>query len=546
MRNPSLAELKNTNTVEDLANTFGLPYSKIAYLLYGQLAANQYTVFTIPKKRGGERRVVAPHGLLKGLQRSLLPALVEGYKPTFPANGFIKGRSILRNADPHIRKNIVVNVDLEDFFPTITFYRVRGLFLKKPFLLNWPVATVLAQIVCFQGKLAQGAPTSPTISNFICARLDRLLLKEIDISKGSYTRYCDDLTFSFNVKPERLNARVGSWKEGTFMLGARLREVIEGEGFRINEAKLRCSYGSRATKKVTGIVVNEKRNLERPWIRRLEACLYASEKFGIENAALRHYSLQESTPGLADQFLRKIKGQISYLGMVRTKHDYIVAEFSKRFNELPGNTLAPLSAVEVISVKRRIPKGLWAVVSSNEVGIDNPEAQGTAFMLKGRGLVTAAHVVANNTKIYPYVYVFRSYSAGETVVCEVTHIDHRLDIAILKPMLQTQEKMFFSVFEAQTTDAEYGQSVIACGFPDYGPGHSYSIANSHITSTYVASDAQYLDIEGNIKGGISGGPLLSKDLNAIGVILRGVAEGANHNEVLTIKELLNSSKLKTN
>lgn len=126
-----------------------------------------------------------------------------------------------------------MNIDLENFFESFHFGRVRGFFTKnKNFLLPSEVATVIAQLSCYEGKLPQGAPTSPIISNLICGILDYRLLKVAKKYKLNYTRYADDLTFSTNDK-NFLNLQTKFHEEIS-------KELIQA-GFKINEKRQGCN-----------------------------------------------------------------------------------------------------------------------------------------------------------------------------------------------------------------------------------------------------------------------------------------------------------------
>ena len=121
-----------------------------------------------------------------------------------------KKRSILTNATLHKRRRYVLNLDLEDFFPSITFGRIRGFFIKdKHFALQEKVATVIAQIACFNNELPQGSPCSPVLSNLIGHLLDTRLARFARLYKCTYSRYADDITFSTSRKdfPAELVAR---------------------------------------------------------------------------------------------------------------------------------------------------------------------------------------------------------------------------------------------------------------------------------------------------------------------------------------------------
>src|SRR5680860_1477625 len=188
-------------TPEDLSALLEVPHNTLIYHLYRKSLISKYTAFTIPKASGGNREILAPNPSLKILQQKCNYILSLMYKPKFPTHGFVKNRSIVSNAKAHTRKAYVLNIDIEDFFPSINFGRVRGLFLSKPFLLPEKVSTFLAQLCCFNNQLPQGAPTSPIISNFISMKLDNELNQFSRRHRCSYTRYADDMTFSSKHHP---------------------------------------------------------------------------------------------------------------------------------------------------------------------------------------------------------------------------------------------------------------------------------------------------------------------------------------------------------
>ena len=160
----------------DLADYLHIPPSKLAYILFKRGVESYYTEFDIPKKSGDSRRICAPTGDLKAVQRQLANALWEhqksvyeelGIKPNI-SHAFEEGKSIITNAKIHRNKRFVLNVDLKDFFDSIHIGRVCGFFEKnKYFNLPHGAAVTIAQLACYQGKLPQGAPTSPIITNLI-------------------------------------------------------------------------------------------------------------------------------------------------------------------------------------------------------------------------------------------------------------------------------------------------------------------------------------------------------------------------------------------
>lgn len=251
---PTLEKLRDAKTLDDVAHLLGFVPSGLSFVLYKISDAKKYTSFEIPKRGGGKRVIKAPEPRLALLQRRLatllydcLDELKKGAPPSRRslAHGFEKKRSIITNANLHKRRRYVLNLDLEEFFPSINFGRVRGFFLKdKYFALQPKVATVLAQIACHENELPQGSPCSPVVSNLIGHLLDSRLARFARMHKCTYSRYADDITFSTSRKdfpPELAFPVPGTTAE--WQLGLELREKIEHSGFKINNKKLGCKYG---------------------------------------------------------------------------------------------------------------------------------------------------------------------------------------------------------------------------------------------------------------------------------------------------------------
>ncbi|MBX0356076.1 retron Ec67 family RNA-directed DNA polymerase/endonuclease [Halobacillus sp. Nhm2S1] len=271
-------EIKTRN---ELAEYLNIPRRQLSYILYVKGINNLYTSFEIPKKNGGSRKINAPSGDLKDIQLKLAEALYAHVKKKLNkknniSHAFEKNKSIITNAKIHRNKRWVLNIDLENFFESIHFGRVRGFFNKNNnFLLPIEVATVIAQISCYEGKLPQGGPSSPVISNLICEILDYRLLKIAKKYKLNYTRYADDLTFSTNEKkfPE---LQMDFYKE--------ISKEIRRAGFIVNEKKKRLQYED-SRQEVTGLVVNKKVNVNRTYYKKTRAMahqLYKQGSFEID------------------------------------------------------------------------------------------------------------------------------------------------------------------------------------------------------------------------------------------------------------------------
>jgi RNA-directed DNA polymerase len=283
-----LDDLKKASSLTELAPLLGYRPKGLAFILYKIPNATKYRPFTIPKKSGGLRTILAPDDRLKDLQTALrkvleecnaeisppsvIPKLIRPSIPTSLSHGFEKKRSIVTNAWAHKNCRFVLNLDLSEFFPSINFGRVRGFFMKnRAYALHERVATVIAQIACFDHKLPQGSPCSPVIANLVAHILDVRLAKLATQTKCVYTRYADDLTFSTNQKefPNEL-AQEDSSAPGTWLLSDPLRSTINRAGFQINDSKTRMQCRP-SQQTVTGLTVNAKVNIQASYYRSARA-----------------------------------------------------------------------------------------------------------------------------------------------------------------------------------------------------------------------------------------------------------------------------------
>ena len=300
----------------DLAAALGLTISRLRWLAFHNEAATRlhYVRFTVPKKSGGVRELAAPHRTLAVAQQWIQANILAKIPTHAAAHGFVPTRSTLTNASPHVGRDVVVNLDLKDFFPTITFVRVKGIFQELGF--SPAAATILGLLATesprreatYAGErlflatgpraLPQGACTSPALSNLAARRFDARLQGLAAKLGFTYTRYADDLTFSASGEA---TAKVG-------YLLARVRHIAEHEGFTVNEKKTRVQRRNTA-QSVTGLVVNERVAPPRKLIRRLRAVLHKARVQGI--AAQN----REGRPN----FEAWLRGMIAYVEMANAE-----------------------------------------------------------------------------------------------------------------------------------------------------------------------------------------------------------------------------------
>jgi RNA-directed DNA polymerase len=348
-----ISALGHAATPAEVAQLLGFTWRRLAWVLYGHGAEGYYNTWQITKRSGGTREIRAPRSQLWKAQHALHGLLQTGYKPRPSTHGFVRNRSVATNALPHVRKRFLLNVDIEDFFPSIHFGRVRGLFLAHPFNCAPNVATVLARVCCSDGKLPIGAPTSPVVANMICIRLDREMQRLARRCACWYTRYADDMTFSTNLTefPSELAYR----EADDLHLGTELLRILRANSFEPNLAKSRLRSADQR-QVVTGIVVNERPNLRRDYVREIRAMLHAWDKHGLAGAQehfaerfesrRRDPAAKDRYPGANVQFRRALQGRIAYLSMVRGHGDWIVRRYSDQFDNLSGgkSRLAELDA----------------------------------------------------------------------------------------------------------------------------------------------------------------------------------------------------------
>lgn len=290
-----------------LSAAMGITLGKLRFLAYNRKVGtiSHYKRFYLPKKSGGRRLISAPMPQLKAAQYWVLENILYKVPNSNAAHGFVPGRSIVTNATHHVGQDVVINIDLKDFFPTIAYKRVKGLFIKLGY--SEQLATVLgllctepeADQVALDGKeyfvattprhLPQGAPSSPAITNLICYKLDKRFTGLAARFGYTYTRYADDMTFSTKGEPAD---KIGQ------LLWA-IKKVVKEEGFNLHPDKLKVMRKGDK-REVTGIVVNEKLSLDRETLRKFRALLHQIERSGLQDKKWGNGNIISSMEGFAN------------------------------------------------------------------------------------------------------------------------------------------------------------------------------------------------------------------------------------------------------
>ena len=279
-------------TPADLARWLQAPEAELREWLGSRpmwASGYDYQRFSIPKRQGGTRSIEAPSDKLKTLQRRVLWRLLEPLAVRPCATGFVRGRSIVDNARPHVGQGVVINMDLADFFGSITTEQVQAVFAAHGW--NEEAATILARICTSEGRLPQGAPTSPALSNLVCRRLDARLSALAARAQGQYTGYADDLTFSFPAFGRNRRRRAPRTRASgdaarrrrpagpSRSLLNKIGMIIVAEGFRIQRKKRVRVQRGHQRQTATGLVVNQKLNAPRG-LRRLVRAMQHRARLG--------------------------------------------------------------------------------------------------------------------------------------------------------------------------------------------------------------------------------------------------------------------------
>lgn len=353
------------NSHEAIAQAMGISLKGLRFLAFSRKKSH-YIRFQIPKKTGGNRKISAPTHLLKKTQKWILEKILEKIQLHDAAHGFRLKHSIVTNAEHHVGKEVIINIDLKDFFPSISYIRVKGLF--KSFGYSETASTIFG-LICTEPKikevevngktefllswtkryLPQGAPTSPAITNILCHRLDRRLHSMAKQYGFDYTRYADDLTFS--ASGESLRNICNIFQNTRF--------IVEQEDFEINEQKTRVIRRYQQ-QEVTGIVVNEKLNVSREKLKNFRAVLYQIEKDGLEGhkwgqsediiASIEGFAnfvlmvnpekgakFKEQIDGIKEKYGRKKKAKVPNVSPPILNQAGIVAQINTKLKELGCN-----------------------------------------------------------------------------------------------------------------------------------------------------------------------------------------------------------------
>ena len=567
--------LSQTDVNSMSKGVFGLDYSEVQKIIYPSPA---YRAFLLKKRGGGNRLIEEPRKKVKLLQLQAL-AFFSKFAPNVRpcVHGFVKDRSILTNANAHWerRPTFVLNLDLKDFFPSISFFRVRGLLKSSPFGFSYEIATVFAHLCTHAGKLPQGAPTSPYISNLICRSMDRDLMALASRHRCTYTRYADDMTFSFSVRDSAsLPANICALDGGVATIGEELRSIIKTHSFDLNDKKTRIS-SSRTRQEVTGLTINQFPNVQRKFIDSVRGALHAWEAHGYAAAeqswqhrilSTAHSSLNEmawarqtrttSPPRLHNL----IWGKLLYMRMIRSERDALYNRLAHRYNDLVAREMGSSSSFKAASLpvnyevhgREHAAKAVYVIEWMGDAQIPGEAlgetemvgSQGTAFAYRRSDLlITCEHVLrcdmeaggkADFDTAAGAVLTVKSMATGFESAATLVGRDLDRDLAVLRI---DSSAAGMRHFVRSNAPAGNGMSAHLLGFPNWSAGRPITLQPTTILSVFPKKGLAKFEVSGLIRKGNSGGPVASDAFELLGVAQEGATQSTGNNECLCVSEL---------
>ncbi len=286
---------------------------------------DMYRLYTVPKRNSGTRQLCSPNSRLKAIQHNILKNFLNNIPVSRYAMAYIRGKTLSDNAILHVNKKFVLKMDISDFFGSIHFDKIYNAAFNTT-LFPKQIGYMLTSLCCRKDVLPQGAPTSPALSNIVMKRFDDYIG---DWCKGrgiSYTRYCDDMTFSSN-KP-------------LYNVYVKVKKVLEDMGFELNDKKTHF-ITSNSRQSVTGLTVNRKVSVSKDYKRALRQEVYFALKFGLAQSIMHGDKtdfVKNNAPDTA-AYYHNLLGRVSYVLQIEPNNNY----FCEAIRELrTGRILAQI------------------------------------------------------------------------------------------------------------------------------------------------------------------------------------------------------------
>lgn len=277
---------KDIKTIDDFCHIISVEKSFLQKHI--RLCPLLYIEISLKKKDGTPRPIRAPKDKLKTIQRAILKNILSDIKLPPCCYGFSKNKSIIENAKVHSKNDFLLNLDIQDFFPSVHHTKVQQIF--SDIGLSNEISNILCGLTTYEYRLPQGAPTSPFLASFALSNLDYRLMKLAESNYLTYTRYFDDVSFSGNKR--------------VVFLEKDILRIIKEEGYKVKMSK-RKLFEKGEEKEINGILITNKKlalkNTEELFDYVSDISKYGLSKLGSDNPEKEKQSL---------------KGKIAFLGQV--------------------------------------------------------------------------------------------------------------------------------------------------------------------------------------------------------------------------------------
>ena len=265
-------------------------YIKTLYSISNNIE-NNYKIYRIKKRNGKYRTIYEPNYLLKHIQSKILINILNNKSISEYATAYHKGKSLKDNAIPHINKDIILKLDIKDFFDNISFIDIYNACFPIEYFPK-SVGMLLTTLCTYDDHLTQGSPTSAYISNLVMKDFDEELGFWCNENNIAYTRYSDDMTFSGVFNPSDVIKKV--------------RKMLYKLGLDLNNDKIHV-ITKNARQTVTGLVVNDKVQVGINYRKEIRKDVYYINKYGLKSH-LKRINVQDEK-----KYLNSLYGKILYV-----------------------------------------------------------------------------------------------------------------------------------------------------------------------------------------------------------------------------------------
>ena len=266
-----------------------------------------YHIYKIKKRNGTYRTIYEPNLNLKIIQENILHNILEQKHISKYAKAYKKGINLIENAKPHLNQKIILKLDIRNFFDSIAFTQIYNACFPIEYFPE-SIGILLTNLCTCYDTLPQGTKTAPYISNLVLQDFDNTIGSYCESQNIAYTRYCDDMTFSGGFNYHQVIKLV--------------RQELSKLGLTLNNDKIRV-ITRKNRQVVTGIVVNEKLQVNSNYRKKIRQEIYYISKYGL------YSHLKKSREVISkEKYLNVLLGKINFVLQIN-KNDKEFIKYQK-------------------------------------------------------------------------------------------------------------------------------------------------------------------------------------------------------------------------